>query len=40
MKFTNKNVFEASKHTIEPEVCLKERQKKHASDYSGYQISR
>ena len=27
MKFTNKNVFEASKHTIEPEVCLKERQK-------------
>lgn len=27
MKFTNKNVFEASKHAIEPEVCLKERRK-------------
>ncbi len=27
MKFTNKNVFDASKHTIEPEACLKERQK-------------
>ncbi|MBU2645904.1 NifU family protein [bacterium] len=27
MKFTNKNVFEASKHALEPEVCLKERRK-------------
>ncbi|NQU65708.1 MAG: NifU family protein [SAR324 cluster bacterium] len=27
MKFTNKNVFDASKHVIEPEVCLKERRK-------------
>ena len=27
MKFTNKNVFEASKHEITPEQCLKERKK-------------
>ncbi len=27
MKFTNKNVFEPTKHAIEPEVCLKERRK-------------
>jgi len=27
MKFTNKNVFEASRHAISPEACLKERRK-------------
>ena len=27
MKFTNKNVFEASRHEITPEQCLKERKK-------------
>jgi Fe-S cluster biogenesis protein NfuA/rhodanese-related sulfurtransferase len=28
MKFTNKNVFEAERHAIQPEQCLKERKKK------------
>lgn len=27
MKFTNKNIFDPTKHVIEPEVCLKERRK-------------
>jgi Fe-S cluster biogenesis protein NfuA/rhodanese-related sulfurtransferase len=28
MKFTNQNVFDAARHEIEPEQCLKERKKK------------